>query len=428
MLQVNGRYLYENGKPFFWLGDTAWLLTEKLTMEEAQQYLQNRKSLGFNVIQVDLLHTLPDTQEFRNGMCSSRKDTFHKDYFQFVGEVISFAAKLDIYIALLPCWGSFVKKGVLNENNVEEYAEFLVKTFAHHENVIWVLGGDVKGDANLEAYKRFGTAIRERDKKHLITFHPFGRTLSARWFHDCDWIDFHMFQSGHRRYDQMNLKAWDDVTEKYYGEDSWRYVVENFAFPNPKPCLDGEPSYEGIVHGLHDFKEPYWEAKDVRRYAYWSVFQGACGFTYGNNAIMQFYDPQKGDTTGAYGVRETWQEALHAEGGAQLQYLKALMESVDYVKGSACEDYLLSPQKERYHHISIFAGMDYLFVYDYSGDAFELSLSAYQDKVMDAYWMNPQNGSMSYMETLTGLESKKFRPTKRHEESNDWVLVLKERK
>jgi hypothetical protein len=27
----------------------------------------------------------------------------------------------------------------------------------------------------------------------------------------------------------------------------------------------------------------------VRRYAYWSVFAGSCGHTYGHNAIMQFY-------------------------------------------------------------------------------------------------------------------------------------------
>lgn len=423
MLEVKGNYLYEDGKPFFWLADTAWLMLEKLPMEDIKLYMQNRKALGYNVLQVVLLYTLPDSEGIESGMPVYDKNIYQKEYFAYANEMIDYANTLGLYIALLPSWGSFFKRKVLHEGNVEEYADFLVKTFSHHDNLIWVLGGDVKGEVNIPAFDKFGKAIKRQDNRHLMTFHPFGRTLSARWFNDCEWLDFNMFQSGHRRYDQMNLKAWDDVIERYYGEDSWRYVAENMAFENTKPCLDAEPSYEGIIQGLHDPKEPYWEAKDVRRYAYWSVFEGACGFTYGNNAIIQFYDPELG--RGAYGTRESWREALHSEGGAQMQYLKALMESVDFTGGASHEDYLASPQKERYYHISIFAGKDYLFVYDYMGDEFELSLEAYKGMELEAYWMNPQNGSMSYMGTISGVEKKAFRPTRRRELSNDWVLVLK---
>lgn len=100
-----------------------------------------------------------------------------------------------------------------------------------------------------------------------------------------------MFQSGHRRYDQSSLGFWDDnnVSEDFYGEDNWRYVRRELARTPLRPVLDGEPSYENIPQGLHDFSQPLWKARDVRRYAYWSVFEGACGHTYGDNAIMQFY-------------------------------------------------------------------------------------------------------------------------------------------
>jgi hypothetical protein len=53
--------------------------------------------------------------------------------------------------------------------------------------------------------------------------------------------------------------------------------------------------------GLHDPSQPYWTDNDVRRYAYWSVFSGACGFTYGNNAVMQFH--RETDKEPAYGVK-----------------------------------------------------------------------------------------------------------------------------
>lgn len=42
---------YESGKPFFYQGDTAWELFHRTTREEADLYLQNRASKGFNVIQ-----------------------------------------------------------------------------------------------------------------------------------------------------------------------------------------------------------------------------------------------------------------------------------------------------------------------------------------------------------------------------------------
>ena len=58
----NGRYLqFENGKPFFWLGDTGWLLFKKLNREEAVKYLQDRAEKGFNVIQVMVIHSFPAT-------------------------------------------------------------------------------------------------------------------------------------------------------------------------------------------------------------------------------------------------------------------------------------------------------------------------------------------------------------------------------
>ena len=37
----NKHYLLEDGKPFFWLGDTGWLIFGNLTDVEAYTYLRN---------------------------------------------------------------------------------------------------------------------------------------------------------------------------------------------------------------------------------------------------------------------------------------------------------------------------------------------------------------------------------------------------
>jgi hypothetical protein len=48
----NKRFLVtEDGKPFFYLGDTAWELFHRLNREEADRYLKDRAAKGFTVIQ-----------------------------------------------------------------------------------------------------------------------------------------------------------------------------------------------------------------------------------------------------------------------------------------------------------------------------------------------------------------------------------------
>jgi len=41
MVSEEGRYLkHEDGTPFFWLGETGWLLPQRLDRDEASYYLE----------------------------------------------------------------------------------------------------------------------------------------------------------------------------------------------------------------------------------------------------------------------------------------------------------------------------------------------------------------------------------------------------
>ena len=54
MLRVsdNRRFLVrDDGAPFFYLGDTAWALFQRLDLAEAARYLEDRAAKGFTVIQ-----------------------------------------------------------------------------------------------------------------------------------------------------------------------------------------------------------------------------------------------------------------------------------------------------------------------------------------------------------------------------------------
>lgn len=422
----NGRYLKNGDKPFFWLADTAWLLFGKLGYDETYVYLKNRADKGYTVIQAVLFHPLlckigevPSSEKF-NGSVENPK------YWEHCDKAVKMAEELGLYMALLPSWGSAVKKGFLNEQNAETYAEYIGNRYKNYPNVIWLFGGDIRGTVSPKVFKIEGRTLKKINPDKLIGFHPFGRTSSGMWFHQEDWLDFNMFQSGHRRYDQASLGAWDDNAEKesFFGEDNWRYVERDYERLPVKPTVDGEPSYEQILQGLHDLNQPYWQACDVRRYAYWSVFAGAMGHTYGSNAVMQFHDDK--NALGSYGARETWDEAIHHVGSGQMTYLKQLMESVSYQSGMAAEELLLSPQGEKHERISVFAGDGFVFVYDYSGRPFEIDISGLAGKKLSAYWLEPSSGIYSFIADVSGKSVFSAQPPKKYADSTDWVLVIKE--
>ena len=419
----NQRYLCNGEQSFFWLADTAWLLFQQCSLEEAYEYLRNRRDKGFTVIQAVLMHSMPGSAA--NSLAEVEKDVTAPGFWEHCDKVIKMAEELGLYMGLLPSWGAMVKGGVLNLENIEEYAAFVANRYKNSPNVIWLLGGDIRGSEGEEVHQLEGRLFRSLTPDKLIGFHPFGRTSSSLWFHEEQWLDFNMFQSGHRRYDQASLGAWDDnaVKEDFFGEDNWKYVDRDHSHDLIKPTVDGEPSYEWILQGLHVLDQPYWREWDVRRYAYWSVFEGAMGHTYGDNAIQQFY---KDDSKpGSYGVKQVWKESMHHVGSDHMGHLRKLMESVDYQKGHPAEELLLSGQKERYGRIAVFAGPGYLMAYDYLGEAFAVDLKDFKGKQAQAWWFNPVSGAYSYFADFTGKEQAEIRPMARFTEDNDWVLVIR---
>ncbi len=426
----NGRYLINGTKPFFWMGDTAWLVFQKLTLEESFQYLKNRKEKGYTIILSDFIHSPEQTN--LNGDTPLVDQNFNEintagDYWEHIDKVVAMAEELGLYMGILPVWGSsMVKGGYLTTDNLETYMNFILDRYKNYPNLVWIVGGDVRGNVNETVFNKTGEMMKAKNPDRLVGYHPFGRTSSSTWFHDKTWLDFNMFQSGHRRYDQASLGAWDDnaVTEEYFGEDNWRYVSKDYELNPPKPTIDGEPSYEEILQGLHDESQPYWKARDVRRYAYWAVFAGAFGHTYGHNSIMQFY--RESEKKGAFGAKTFWQDALHHEGGAQMRHLSDLMNSVDFVNGHPAQELLLSGQGSRYDYNLVFAGAGYIFCYIYNGNAVTVDVTSFSGKTMDVYWYDPVCGTYSFIKEVTGQESLTAKPVTREDGSSDFVLVIKE--
>ncbi len=425
VVSEEGRYLkHENGAPFFWLGETGWLLPERLTRDEADYYLEQCKRRGYNVIQVQTVNAVPAMNVY--GQYSMIDGYNFKDinrkgvygYWDHMDYIIRTAARKGMYIGMVCIWGGLVSHGDMTVEQAKAYGKFLAERYKDDPNIIWFIGGDIRGDVKTAEWEALATSIRAIDKNHLMTFHPRGRTLSATWFNNAPWLDFNMFQSGHRRYGQR-FGDGDYPIEENTEEDNWRFVERSLAMKPMKPVLDGEPIYEGIPHGLHNPNELRWKDYDVRRYAYWSVFAGSFGHTYGNNSIMQFFRP---GINAAYGATEAWWDALNNPGFSQMYYLKNLMLTFPFFDRVPDQSIITGTNGERYDRLIATRGNDYLLVYNYTGRPMQVDLSKISGAKKNLWWYQAKSGQLEY---IGEFDSKvhTFQPDCGYSSGNDYVLI-----
>lgn len=420
------RYLkHENGAPFFWLGETGWLMPERLNREEVPYYLECCKNAGYNVVQVQTLNGVPSMNFYGQYSMTDGFDFSHIDrkgvygYWDHMDYIIRTAERYGIYIGMVCIWGTPVSQGLMDVKEAQAYGTFLAERYKDAPNIIWIIGGDIRGDVKTEVWEALATSIKAVDKNHVMTFHPRGRTTSAKWFNNAEWLDFNMFQSGHRRYGQRNGDG-DYPIEENTEEDNWRYVEACQAETPLKPVLDGEPVYEDIPQGLHDPEEVRWSDADVRRYAYWSVFAGSFGHTYGHNSIMQFYRP---GYSAAYGADKPWYEALKDPGFNQMKYLKNLILTFPFFERVPDQSVIAGKNGIRYDRVIATRGKDYMLVYNYTGIPMQIDLTKIEGARKSAWWYAAKSGKLTYIGEFENKVTS-FQFDGGYNSGNDQVLIV----
>ena len=114
----NQRYLmHENGTPFFWQGETGWLLPERLDRAEAEWYLQRCREEGYNVVQIQVIDNVPAVNIY--GQLSNTDGWNFVDidrqgvygYWDHLDYIVRLAEQNGIYIGMVAIWGGLVKDG-----------------------------------------------------------------------------------------------------------------------------------------------------------------------------------------------------------------------------------------------------------------------------------------------------------------------------
>ena len=412
-LKVHGNYLsWDDGMPFFYLADTAWELFHHATREEITEYLTIRKEQGFNAVQAVALAEFNGLEEpnayGRRPLIDNNPaipdDSGEYSYWAHVDFAVEEAAKRGMFITLLPTWGDKynlahgVGPVVFTKENAYLYGKWIAARYRNHQNIIWMLGGDraLVTQEHRDIIDAMGTAIREADPNHLITFHPCGAASSVEFVKNKPYIDFHAIQSGHG-------------VECY---SSAQMLRETFL-KEPKPFLDAEPRYEDHPACFSTEYGYFWEADEVRQNAYWDLLAGESGHTYGNHCVWGF----NRETSDYFPYPYT--ECLRHPGAEQMRYVKALRLSRPYFELCPCQELLLR-QYPGMAQLAAARGNNYLFAYTPMGLPMELHVPFGND--LKAIWFNPRTGEENTFGIIPSGPNTFVPPT--NGKGQDWVLIL----
>ena len=419
----NRRFLMtEDGEPFFYLADTAWELFHRLDREEADRYLTDRSDKGFNVIQAVILAEgggLSAPNPYGHLPLIDKADPTRpaikpgprNDYWDHVDEIMALAAEKGLYIGLLPAWGRYVTShwkngivdGIFNVENARQYGKFLGHRYRDRTNIIWILGGDraapTKESQAIWRAMAKGVAVgvsgSEDYGEVLMTYHTSGVGYASDFFHQDRWLDFTSIQYSHGT-----------------GVSNWKMIERDYNRQPVKPTIDLETTYVQI-HGAND--------DHARRSAYFSVFAGACGHTYGHNAIWQMYAPGRSPL---FKVKNYWHDSLDAPSARQMGYLRKLIESRPFWSRVPDQSLLVSEPGDGVGRLLVIRGKGYAFVYTPMGKSFRVRFDRISGENVIASWFDPRTGKSRPIGPVPNRGEQTFDPPGVPTVGNDWVLIL----
>jgi hypothetical protein len=417
VVSENNRFLvFEDGTPFFYLGDTGWELFHRLNKEDTEKYLENRRAKGFTVIQAVVLAELDGltTPNMEGNLPLTDNDPLkpNEAYFAHVDWVIRKAADKGLFIGLLPTWGDKVDKKwgvgpvIFNKDKAYKYGQWIGNRYKDFPNIIWINGGDRDGGGdNYPVWTALAEGIKSVDHNHLMTYHPFGEHSSSEWFLNSNWLDFNMCQTGHGQRSYAIYK---------------RLIIRDYNLQPVKPCFDGEPRYEDHPVGWNPGVLGWFNDADIRQALYWNLFSGSFGHTYGCHAIWQMLTPEREPVGQA---RHTWYDDLDLPGAWDLIHARRLIESRPFLSRIPDQSLIAPSYYPETDYVVATRGDGYAFIYFPTGWAADIIPDKIGAESVTASWYNPRNGQLKFIGTFPGKGKRTFTPPSGGR-GNDWILVL----
>jgi hypothetical protein len=276
---------------------------------------------------------------------------------------------------------------------------------------MWVVGGgDGQEDpAQIAVWDALGTALREHSKgRQVIAYLPtHGPTRGAPWAQARPWLDLALHRSG----PGLAVRPWEGIANGY-------------ATQPVRPLLDGAPGreYQAVEGGEVDGQL---SAHQERMVAYWSVFAGACGHTYGNDAVCRYHDGLDHEAT----ARARWENSLHDPAAEQLHFLRQLLEARPFQARVPDQSLVQQASDDPARYLCATRGDDddfggdrgsYAFIYTPVQQPVTVDLTRLTGSLAVASWFDPRSGRSIWLGQFPVRGLRTFTPPS----EDDWVLIL----
>jgi len=227
----------------------------------------------------------------------------------------------------------------------------------------------------------------------------------------------------------------------------YELAMHDYCLLPVKPIVEAEPAYEDIpmefwifdwwsnpevLKDICDsnnllkkrefFKKGFFTDYDVRVHAYWDILSGACGYTYGNNAIWQMFS--KGDKVVVPCLYD-WRESMNRPGSDDIRHVRRLFEARDFSKLIPDQSVVYGNNPKDSTHIRAAVANDgsFLIAYLSVGQQVRVVMKKIAGKKVKATWYNPREGTIKPAGEFQNTDFETFTPPTSGID-NDWVLVL----
>ncbi len=402
-LKVSGskRYLtYDDGTPFLWMGDTAWVAPLKASQSDWQAYVDDRAAKGFTVIQISPASSWGGSQDVNGNapFIGSGLSMWNPPFWQGFDQKVQYANDKGIVVLLVGIMEPTFRYP--STADAQRFARNIAaRLYGNHvvfspsfDSTYMTLGDDV------------GSALKASTARHLITQHVGTSLSAAQSYYDKTYLDFCGEQSGHNGGDrELCAKHAITWTLALYGRNPYKPVINLEAFYDANGTTAGmEPKYLGT-------------AKDARQLGYLSWLSGSLGYTYGAYGIWNW---QTDSTKGYY-----WSKAMQYPSSTEMKHMAKLFASLAWWRLEPVHS-LITNQPSTYLQRMVLAKTsagDLAVAYMPDNASMTVSMSSFPTP-MSAQWFSPTTGAYTAGPSLVpNSGSYTFsRPG-----SGDWVLVLK---
>uniref|UniRef100_A0A7J3QDJ5 DUF4038 domain-containing protein n=1 Tax=Ignisphaera aggregans TaxID=334771 RepID=A0A7J3QDJ5_9CREN len=341
-------YFVRDGEKFFYLADTAWSAFTNASLDDWRYYLEIRRAQEFNAIQINILpqwdRSESDLYIEPFEVTSSSGWDFTKVnevYFDRVEKMVEMAVENGFTPALVVLWCNYVKgtwgskltpSKIIPFEYLQSYVEYVVDRFAKY-SPIFVISGDPNFETD-EAVKYYLAAlevVKKRAPQCLTTMHLARGVVIPEPFVYSPYLDFYMYQSGHRRDEQFLAY---ELAQKFY------------RLPVKRPIVNGEPCYEGMGYAVGRLGR--FTRLDVRKAVWQSLLSGAkAGTAYGALGIWNWHVLGKRFLKeNSWGLSYDWRTALTFPGAYDVAFAKWLFENYDLFDIEPANDKLIKKDKD----------------------------------------------------------------------------------